>query len=149
MNCAAFRGSLAAMDGRAIDRVFYDGHCGLCHGTVKFLVARDPEAHFRFAPLDGPTFAALAAEAGRSELPDSLVVVRADGAWLFRSEATVHVLERLGGVWRGLGRALGLVPTALRDAGYDLVARVRRRLFGTPSDACPQLPPELAARFDP
>ena len=37
--------------------VFYDGDCGLCHRTVRFLLARDPEGSlFLFAPLFGETF---------------------------------------------------------------------------------------------
>jgi predicted DCC family thiol-disulfide oxidoreductase YuxK len=136
-------------DGRETDRVFYDGHCGLCHGTVKFLLARDRDALFRFAPLQGPTFAGLVGAEERAGLPDSLVVVRADGTQLLRSDGIVHLLKRLGGGWRVLGGALGIVPAALRDAGYDLLARVRLRVFGTKDEACPRIPPELASRFDP
>ena len=36
------------------DQVFYDGHCGLCHRTVLFLLTRDRDgALFRFGPLFG------------------------------------------------------------------------------------------------
>ena len=40
-----------------------------------------------------------------------------------------------------------LVPRALRDALYDAFARVRRRLFPRPEQACPVLPEPLRARF--
>ena len=37
--------------------IFYDGHCGLCHAAVRFVVARDDrEEGFVFAPLGGETF---------------------------------------------------------------------------------------------
>src|SRR5579885_2416758 len=40
----------------APELIFYDGHCGLCHGFVKFALARDREgARFRFAPLPEQT----------------------------------------------------------------------------------------------
>ena len=32
--------------------VFFDGSCGLCHGLVRFLLARDRARWFRFAALD-------------------------------------------------------------------------------------------------
>jgi hypothetical protein len=35
----------------------------------------------------------------------------------------------------------------LGDAAYDLVARLRHRLFALPPDACPVTPPHLRARF--
>jgi predicted DCC family thiol-disulfide oxidoreductase YuxK len=58
------------------------------------------------------------------------------------------VLARLGGAWGALAVVLRAVPRPVRDAGYDLVARVRHRLFARPPAACPLLPPALAARFD-
>ncbi|PKN39805.1 MAG: hypothetical protein CVU63_14125, partial [Deltaproteobacteria bacterium HGW-Deltaproteobacteria-20] len=32
--------------------VLFDGECGLCHASVRFVVERDDRALFRFAPLD-------------------------------------------------------------------------------------------------
>ena len=37
----------------APERLFYDGTCALCHGAVRFVLARDRDGSaFRFAPLD-------------------------------------------------------------------------------------------------
>lgn len=132
------------------ERIFYDGECGLCHRWVRFALARERGRElFRFAPLQGSTFAAEVAAAERRGLPDSLVVQSGDGRLLVRSAAVVHVLRQIGGAWGALGALLGLVPRVLADPGYDLVARVRRRLFARPAELCPLLPPELARRFDP
>jgi predicted DCC family thiol-disulfide oxidoreductase YuxK len=129
--------------------LFYDGGCGLCHHFVRFVIRADREGRrFRFAPLGGATFASLVPEAERAALPDSVVVRRADGRLLTRSAAAVHVMRRLGGVWRLLGAALVLVPRPLRDLGYDLVAGARGRVFTKPAEACPVTPPTLRARFD-
>ncbi|MGD9856799.1 MAG: thiol-disulfide oxidoreductase DCC family protein, partial [Planctomycetaceae bacterium] len=35
--------------------VFFDGVCGLCSRVVDFVMARDPQGVFRFAPLQGQT----------------------------------------------------------------------------------------------
>jgi predicted DCC family thiol-disulfide oxidoreductase YuxK len=129
-----------------VERLFYDGSCALCHGTVRFVLAHDPEGRaFRFAPLDS---AAFRERAQGARLPDSLVVQTRDGRLLTRSTAVLHVLERLGGAWRllaGLGR---LAPRPLRDLAYDCVARTRYRIFGRKDDACPMIPQEQRARFD-
>lgn len=136
-----------------VERIYYDGECGLCHRWVLFTLARERGRElFRFAPLGGPTFAreltALPPEERRA-LPDSLVVRTDDGRLLLRSAGALHVLARLGGGWGLLARVLTLVPRPLGDFGYDQVARVRKRFFARPQNACPMVPPELARRFDP
>jgi predicted DCC family thiol-disulfide oxidoreductase YuxK len=130
--------------------LFYDGACGLCHRSVRFVAAADRSGLFRFAPLAGETFRAAVGPERRAGLPDSIVVRRADdGALLVRSDAVLHVLHRLGGGWRALAALLRLAPRPLRDAAYDFVARRRARWFAPPADACPVVPPHLRARFAP
>jgi predicted DCC family thiol-disulfide oxidoreductase YuxK len=130
------------------DLVFYDGHCGLCHGTVRFLSARDADgSRFRFAPLQGEEIRRRIPENERGSLPDSIVVLDTAGRLLVRSDAVLHALGRVGGGWTVLAGVLRIVPRALRDPVYDLVARVRKRLFRRPDDVCPILPPELRGRF--
>jgi len=129
--------------------VFYDGACGLCHRTVRFAVSRDLDgSRFRFAALGSEAFRRFVPAAQRAGLPDSLVVLTADGTLLARSAAVIHILERIGGPWRLLGSILELVPRGIRDAGYDGVARARHRLFRRPAEACPVTPPELRSRFE-
>lgn len=132
------------------EHIYYDGECGLCHRWVRFTLRRERgRALFRYAPLQGPTFAREVPQAERQGLPDSIVVRSADGRLLLRSEAVLHVLRRVGGVWGGLASVARLVPRPLRDWLYDGVARLRRHLFARPADACPLVPAELARRFDP
>jgi predicted DCC family thiol-disulfide oxidoreductase YuxK len=128
--------------------VFYDGHCGLCHRAVRFLLAEDTAGTFRFAPLDGDAFRAAVPEAQRTTLPDSLVVRTADGTLLMRSAAVRHLLLHLGGLWRVLGTVSRAIPAFLLDRLYDGIARVRRRLFAAPEAACPLMPPQYRKRFD-
>lgn len=129
------------------DLVFFDGDCGLCHRSVRWIVAHDDAGRFRYAPLGGETFRELVPPDARAALPDSLVVRSPEGELLVRSDATRRILRRLGGGWAFLARLLGLLPRFLRDAAYDGVARVRSRLFARPSRSCPVASPELRARF--
>lgn len=130
--------------------IFYDGHCSLCHRTVKFVLKHDRSGTaFRFAPLQGETIKSLVAPELRATLPDSFVVLTRDGTLLTRSNASLHVMQGLGGAWRLLANILGLIPRALRDVVYDFVARIRYRVFGRQDNLCPVVPPNLRQRFDP
>jgi predicted DCC family thiol-disulfide oxidoreductase YuxK len=137
-------------DAAGVEYLFYDGHCGLCQGAVKFVLKHDRDRRaFRFAPLQGDTFAALVAPERRTGLPDSMVVLTRDGKLLTRSDAYLHVLRQLGGGWGVLASVQSVIPRALSDLVYDFVARVRYRVFGRREDVCPVATPELRARFDP
>jgi predicted DCC family thiol-disulfide oxidoreductase YuxK len=128
--------------------VFYDGQCGLCHGFVRFLLARDRGGtHFAFAPLQGDFFAAAIPEVQRAGLPDSVVVKAADGRLLVRSAAVIYALSRLGGGYRFMAAAVEVLPPRLLDLCYDSVAKLRRKLFAKPPDVCPAIPPEWRSRF--
>jgi predicted DCC family thiol-disulfide oxidoreductase YuxK len=132
-----------------IERIFYDGHCGLCHGAVRFVIARDPQGRlFRYAPLEGATFAALVPAEQREGLPDSVVLLTDDRRLLIRSDAFIHILRRLGGFWRVIGAIIAVIPRAIRDGVYNFIARVRYRIFGRRPEVCPVTPAELRARFD-
>ncbi len=132
------------------ERLFYDGHCGLCHHTVQFILAEDYEgSRFRFAPLDSDTFRKTIPEQTRHALPDSVVVwIPEREAALTRSAAALHVMRRLGGYWRALAAVASLIPASVLDTAYDAIARVRKRIFASPQEACPLMPRELRSRFD-
>jgi predicted DCC family thiol-disulfide oxidoreductase YuxK len=131
----------------ASNMLFYDGQCGLCHRAVRFLLAEDRAAAFRFAPLDSDAFRNAVPAERRVGLPDSAVVLTGDGTLLVKSDAWCHIMRCLGGVWKVLGVAVSILPRALRDRIYDLIASVRFRLFRTEENACPLLPRHLRERF--
>ncbi len=130
--------------------IFYDGHCGLCHRAVKFVLKHDRSGSaFRFAPLQGETFQSRVPAERRAGLPDSFVVLTRDGMLLMRSDASLYISRKLGGGWKLVAQIVGVIPRRLRDAMYDFVARIRYRVFGRQDDLCPVVLPDLRARFDP
>ena len=115
--------------------LLYDGACGLCDATVRFVVGRDRRRTLRFAPLDGTFAAGVHAEHPELAGVDSVVWYDPSapeaGRVATHSEAMLRVARYLGGGWRALG-LLRPVPRAVRDAAYRLVARHRHRIFRAP-----------------
>lgn len=132
------------------ETLFYDGHCGLCHHAVKFVLKHDHGGqNFRFAPLQGETFKLRVPRAQRARLPDSMVVQTLDGSLLLRSDAWIHIFRRLGGGWRLSAGLLSVIPRVVRDVLYNIIASIRYRVFHPRDELCPLVPPELGVRFDP
>ena len=132
------------------DVVLYDGVCGLCNGLVRFVLPRDRAGRFRFAALQSPAAHAILARHGQDAAALDTVYVavpdpRGGERLLAKSRAVLHLLRGLGAPWSAAVLAAPL-PTRLLDAGYDLVARHRYRIFGR-SEACPLPRPEWRDRF--
>jgi len=129
--------------------VFYDGNCALCHGWVRFVLAEDTGGKtFRISPLQGELFATCFPAEERASRPDSLAVFTEDERLLTRSAAVLHVLRRLGGLWRIMGAILVVTPRPILDWFYDRVAGLRKQVFPTQENLCPVVSPELQRRFD-
>jgi predicted DCC family thiol-disulfide oxidoreductase YuxK len=127
--------------------LLYDGACGLCHSTVRWILRHERDAELVFAPLQGATAAALRAR--HSAIPTriaSVVLVDGDRVRL-RSKAVLYTAKHLRAPWRW---AYGVrwLPGFLLDLGYRLVAALRKRIWGT-ADECTLPAPEQRARFLP
>jgi predicted DCC family thiol-disulfide oxidoreductase YuxK len=134
------------VDPREHPIVLFDGVCHLCAGVVRFAIARDSEARFRFAPLQSPLGRGLLARHGYDpDGIDAVVLVDGDGAH-DRSTAALRLLAGLRTPWRLLARPLLALPRGLRDAVYGWIARHRYRWFGR-SEECQVPTPEVRARF--
>lgn len=139
---------LAGRPAESDDRLYYDGTCGLCHGTVKFFLSEDRQGQLKYAPLDSDSFRARVPEDVARALPDSVVVVTGDGQLHTKSAAVLYLLARLGGLWRVIAALARLCPRRARDWLYDRVAARRKRWFKPAAQACPLLPVELRRRFE-
>jgi predicted DCC family thiol-disulfide oxidoreductase YuxK len=130
--------------------VLYDGVCGFCNGSVRWLIERDVAGCLNYAALQGDTAAELRTR--HPEIPNELdtivfVEIAPGGERVFvRSAAIFRVLRELRGPWRWLAPLRFLLPLALWDVAYRAFARRRYRWFGR-LEACPIPPPELRARF--
>ena len=117
--------------------VLFDGDCGLCERTVRFLLNEDSEGLLRFAPLQGRTAEPLMLRHEIAKAPPrSMVLIEycdeGEERAFTRSEAFLRTLDALGGFWRVVSW-LRVVPRPLRDWSYDVVALNRYRWFGASS----------------
>jgi predicted DCC family thiol-disulfide oxidoreductase YuxK len=131
--------------------LLYDGSCGLCAGSVQWMLRRDRRGTLRFAPLQGETAARLRAAHPVIGQVDSMIWIdaSADGGpsrVSTRSDAALRAAAYIGGVW-SLAAVARAVPKAWRDRAYAFVAR-HRHLVGR-VDACALPPPDARNRFLP
>lgn len=128
--------------------VLYDGVCGLCNRLVSFLIRRDRNDEFRFAPLQSEFAQTLLHRYHLDAADFDTVVVVADFQQpaeraFTRSEAALWSITRLGGSW-GILALARLLPLQLRETIYRFIAPHRYRIFGK-YETCPL--PKLQDRF--
>lgn len=113
--------------------ILYDGICGLCHRTVRFLIRRDRK-QLRYAPLQGTTAASL--RALYPQIPQTLEsVVLVDGGTVYlRSKALFYAARYLTLPWRWAYQ-LRWMPVFLTDFCYRRIAHLRYRVWGQ-LDSC-------------
>lgn len=107
--------------------VLYDSECNLCNSQVRFIKKRDKGNLFRFVPLQSEEGSHMLREAGLPDNELDTVVYQKSGRHYLRSSAVLGILRDLGGGWRILS-SLVIIPAAIRDFFYRLVARNRHRL---------------------
>jgi len=110
--------------------LLYDGVCGFCNRAVRFVMKRDRRDTFRFAPLQGGFATGVLARHGlviHPGLPTERLLKKA--------RAALYVARELGPPLSAT-RFFGFLPDGLLNLGYDLVAKVRYKLFGK-YDQCP------------
>ena len=125
--------------------VLYDGVCNLCARSIQFVIRHDREGIFRFVSIQSPLGQSIYRAHGLDPeaLPSFLVISR--GRAFTRSDGTLEVLFRCGGIWKWVA-LLRWIPGFIRNPVYDWVARNRYRWFGK-SESCLLPTPELRSRF--
>jgi predicted DCC family thiol-disulfide oxidoreductase YuxK len=135
--------------------VIFDGECGLCNGTVRWLLRHDQFDRLRFVASNSSRVAALLVHFGfdaATAVGNSGTVLVAQALctpaerMFIRSDAVVALLRQLPLPWPGVGAILRIIPRPLRDLGYRLVARWRYRIWGR-LESCPIPTADERSRF--
>ena len=114
--------------------VVFDGECAFCNRWVDFLLRFDRRDIFRFTARQSEAGIAFSRRAGLPEGGVGSIIVVEGGQVLLRSTAVLR-MSRLLGFPFSLAAIFEVIPVAIRDAGYDFVARNRTRWFGR-TQAC-------------
>lgn len=126
--------------------LFFDGDCAFCSASVRRLVRFDTHERISFASLQGKLAAVEGFSKYAAKSGGSMVLLRESDKRVFtRSDALIELARALGGWWR-ICTVVRLIPTQLRDWGYDLVANHRDLLSGQ-SDTCAMTDPSVLARL--
>jgi predicted DCC family thiol-disulfide oxidoreductase YuxK len=125
--------------------ILYDGTCGLCHRSVRWILRHERDHEIQFAPLQGETVKELRER--HPEIPEdiSTVVLVQDDRVRVRSKAFLYTARHLRAPWRW-AYAVRWLPGFLLDLGYRFIAAIRYRVWGR-AELCDVPSPEHRARF--
>ena len=125
--------------------LLFDGVCNLCNATVQFIINRDRNKKFRFAPLQSVNGQQAKVLNGIPADELESVILFVEGKIYKKSDAALQIVRRLDGAWP-VFFIFYIVPRFLRDPIYDLVAKYRYKWFGK-RDSCMMPDPDLKSRF--
>ena len=125
--------------------VLFDGVCNFCSHSVNFIIERDAENYFKFAPLQSETAKNLLKEYKIDKGETDSVILIENGAAYTHSTAALRIARKLGGFW-SLIYGFIVVPKFIRDFFYKLFAKYRYKMFGK-TDACMMPTPEIREKF--
>ena len=109
--------------------IVFDGECVMCSANARFVLRHDRRRTFRLTTAQSPLGSALYRHFGLRADEEGTILVLKDGRLRTDSDAVLAIPAGLGWPWRAAA-ALAIVPRALRDPLYRLVARNRLRWFG-------------------
>ena len=125
--------------------ILFDGVCNFCNGSVNFIITRDAENHFKFAPLQSDVAQSLLEKhnINKAEI-DSIILIEDEAAYT-HSTAALRIARKLDGVWSWF-YVFVVVPEFIRDFFYKLFAKYRYRLFGK-TEVCMIPTAEIREKF--
>ena len=125
--------------------IFFDGKCGLCTASVRFLLKHNSKGNLRFCSLQSDKGKRLLKMRSNS-LTDSDSLLFIENNMLYESSTAVLKISAYLDFPYKLAKGLILVPLWLRDPIYKFIARNRNSMFGRGS-LCPTDHKLYAGRF--
>lgn len=127
--------------------ILFDGICNLCNSSIQYVIKRDKNDRFLFAPLQSDIGKFLIEEFKiDTEKTDSILLFNPEKHSLkHKSSAALHVARHLG-FPSNLMSIFFIVPTFIRNWVYNYVAKNRYKWYGK-KDACMIPTPELKSKF--
>lgn len=127
--------------------ILFDGVCNLCNSSVLFVIKRDKNNTFLFAPLQGDIGNEImkSFNIDQNQVDSILLYDPKHKRLRIKSSAALHIGKKLGFPINLLVVFL-IVPNFIRNWVYDYVAKNRYKWYGK-REACMIPTPELQAKF--
>lgn len=113
--------------------VLFDGDCIFCNSTVLFLIKHDKNDNLRFVSQQSEIGIKLLAEIGCQTNPLSTIVFINTNDVYIKTNALLEICQLLVG-YPKLFIFLKIIPTKVRDYGYQIFSKYRYNLFGKKRD---------------
>ena len=126
--------------------VLFDGVCNLCNNSVTWIIKRDNNNVFLFAPLQSEIGTKIIDKFNiDTSKTDSILLYEASGRLSIKSSAALRIASGLGWPWKIMSVFL-IIPGIIRNVVYDYIARNRYKWYGK-REACMIPTPELKSKF--
>jgi predicted DCC family thiol-disulfide oxidoreductase YuxK len=102
--------------------IWFDDECLLCNRSVQFILQHDPKAYFKFGCL-------RQLSSSNQQNPESILLQEGE-IFYNRSTAVFKIIRKLEGPIKYL-YFLVLIPRPIRDFFYRIIAKNRKRWFGS------------------
>ncbi len=125
--------------------LLFDGVCNFCNSSVNFIIDHNSSKDILFTSLQSDLGQQLLKKFNLpTENFNSLLLVEGD-KYYTKSIAALKIAQHLDGNWKNL-YFLKILPSFIRDFGYDVIAQNRYKIFGK-SDQCRVPTKETKERF--
>lgn len=124
--------------------ILFDGECNVCNKSVQFIIQRDRDALFHFAPLQSDIDQELLALNHLQHDIDNLVFIDENRAYT-ASSAVLHICKYLPAPWKVLYTFV-IIPPFIRNIAYRFFAKHRHKIIRT-NHTCLVVTPEIKKRF--
>jgi predicted DCC family thiol-disulfide oxidoreductase YuxK len=106
--------------------ILFDGECNFCDASVQFIIKRDKKKYFKFASIQSATGQKLLERYSIPKTMDSMVFIEENKAFM-KSTAALRISRKLDGMWKCFYPFI-VIPSLIRDAVYNLIAKNRHKL---------------------
>ncbi len=125
--------------------ILFDGVCNFCNASVNKIIKHDKKNRFKFTALQSETGKHLLEKHHiDSQKIDSIILIENNTVFI-KSTAILKISKHLNGLYP-LAFGFIIIPTFVRDAVYDFVARNRYKWWGK-KDSCMIPTAEVREKF--
>ena len=126
--------------------ILFDGVCNLCNNFVNKIIEKDKKNLFVFASLDSEIGQEITSKLQIDTAKiESIILYNPGISYKLKSSAALEIMKEFGGFWK-VTQIGYILPKAIRDYIYDIVAKNRYKWFGK-KESCMIPTPELKAKF--